>query len=98
MGLFHCPVGAPFYDDEACIDCRMCLAIRMIKEQPIFRILKAAVIFFFIISVALDSSCVCGRPPDFNVINPVVISDETGEQIIAFQRNSGKVQLPLFKG
>ena len=26
MGLFHCPVGAPFYDDEACIDCRMCLA------------------------------------------------------------------------
>ena len=26
MGLFHCPMGAPFYDDEACIDCGMCSA------------------------------------------------------------------------
>ena len=26
MGLFHCPVGAPFYDDEACIDCKLCMA------------------------------------------------------------------------
>ncbi len=26
MGLFHCPMGAPFYDDEACIDCGLCSA------------------------------------------------------------------------
>ncbi|UCB42559.1 MAG: P-loop NTPase [Dehalococcoidales bacterium] len=26
MGLFHCPMGAPFYDDEDCIDCGMCIA------------------------------------------------------------------------
>ena len=26
MGLFHCPMGAPFYDDDACIDCGMCIA------------------------------------------------------------------------
>ena len=26
MGLFHCPMGAPFYDDDACIDCGMCSA------------------------------------------------------------------------
>jgi CO dehydrogenase maturation factor len=26
MGMFHCPMGAPFYDDEDCIDCGMCLA------------------------------------------------------------------------
>lgn len=26
MGLFHCPMGAPFYDDEVCIDCGMCAA------------------------------------------------------------------------
>lgn len=26
MGLFHCPMGAPFYDDEDCIGCDMCIA------------------------------------------------------------------------
>jgi len=26
MGLFHCPFGAAFYDDEECIDCGMCAA------------------------------------------------------------------------
>lgn len=26
MGLFHCPMGAAFYDDEPCIDCGMCYA------------------------------------------------------------------------
>jgi len=26
MGLFHCPMGAAFYDDEGCIDCSMCTA------------------------------------------------------------------------
>jgi Mrp family chromosome partitioning ATPase len=26
MGIFHCPVGAAYYDDEDCIDCGMCTA------------------------------------------------------------------------
>ena len=26
MGLFHCPMGAPYYDDDACIDCGLCSA------------------------------------------------------------------------
>jgi CO dehydrogenase maturation factor len=26
MGLFHCPLGAAFFDDEPCIDCGMCYA------------------------------------------------------------------------
>jgi len=26
MGLFHCPVGAAYYDDEDCIKCGLCLA------------------------------------------------------------------------
>ena len=26
MGIFHCPMGAAFYDDEVCIDCGMCSA------------------------------------------------------------------------
>lgn len=26
MGLFHCPMGSPFYDDEPCIDCGLCSA------------------------------------------------------------------------
>jgi len=26
MGLFHCPMGAAFYDDDPCIDCGMCYA------------------------------------------------------------------------
>ena len=26
MGVFHCPFGCPFYDDDGCIDCGMCLA------------------------------------------------------------------------
>ncbi len=26
MGMFHCPLGVPYYDCEGCIDCGMCLA------------------------------------------------------------------------
>jgi len=26
MGLFHCPVGCAYYEDEPCIDCCLCLA------------------------------------------------------------------------
>lgn len=26
MGLFHCPMGSVYYEDEPCIDCRLCLA------------------------------------------------------------------------
>jgi CO dehydrogenase maturation factor len=26
MGLFHCPLGAPYYDDDVCIDCGLCYA------------------------------------------------------------------------
>jgi CO dehydrogenase maturation factor len=33
MGLFHCPMGAPFYDDEACIDCGLCSATT--KEEMV---------------------------------------------------------------
>ncbi len=33
MGDFHCPVGAPTYTGEGCIDCKMCLA--MTKEEVI---------------------------------------------------------------
>jgi CO dehydrogenase maturation factor len=33
MGDFHCPVDAPFYDDEDCIDCGMCSATT--KEEMI---------------------------------------------------------------
>jgi CO dehydrogenase maturation factor len=33
MGLFHCPMGAAFYDDEACIDCGLCSATT--KEEMV---------------------------------------------------------------
>ena len=33
MGDFHCPMGAAFYDDDGCIDCRLCSA--MTKEEII---------------------------------------------------------------
>ena len=26
MGIFHCPLGCAYYEDEPCIDCRLCLA------------------------------------------------------------------------
>ncbi|MBI4763080.1 MAG: P-loop NTPase [Deltaproteobacteria bacterium] len=26
MGIFHCPLGVAFYDDEGCIDCGLCAA------------------------------------------------------------------------
>lgn len=32
MGLFHCPLGAPYYDDDACIDCGLCYA-KMAEER-----------------------------------------------------------------
>lgn len=33
MGDFHCPVGAPTYTGEGCIDCKMCLATT--KEEVV---------------------------------------------------------------
>jgi len=33
VGLFHCPMGAAFYDDEDCIDCGMCSAVT--KEEMV---------------------------------------------------------------
>lgn len=33
MGDFHCPVGAPVYTGEGCIDCKMCLATT--KEEVV---------------------------------------------------------------
>lgn len=33
MGLFHCPMGAIFRDDDPCIDCGLCEA--MTKEEKI---------------------------------------------------------------
>jgi len=33
VGLFHCPIGAAYYDDDPCIDCGMCAAIN--REQRI---------------------------------------------------------------
>ena len=26
MGIFHCPFGCPYYEDEGCIDCGLCMA------------------------------------------------------------------------
>jgi len=26
MGIFHCPFGCPYYEDEGCIDCGLCIA------------------------------------------------------------------------
>ena len=26
MGIFHCPFGCPYYEDEGCIDCGLCTA------------------------------------------------------------------------
>lgn len=33
MGLFHCPMGAAYYDDEPCIDCGLCEATT--KEEMV---------------------------------------------------------------
>lgn len=33
MGIFHCPIGAAYYDDEPCIDCGLCLA--KTKEESV---------------------------------------------------------------
>ena len=33
MGIFHCPMGAAFYDDEVCIDCLLCQATT--REQMV---------------------------------------------------------------
>jgi CO dehydrogenase maturation factor len=33
MGLFHCPLGAAYYEDEPCIDCGLCIAV---TEEDIF--------------------------------------------------------------
>src|SRR4030067_940650 len=26
MGTFHCPMGSPFYGDDVCIECELCMA------------------------------------------------------------------------
>ncbi|MDD5127576.1 MAG: P-loop NTPase [Dehalococcoidales bacterium] len=40
MGLFHCPLGAPFYEGDGCITCGLCLAKteeEMVKASRVIR-------------------------------------------------------------
>jgi hypothetical protein len=48
------------------------------------------IVVAFLIVISLNSSCRQYVPPAHNVINPVVISDESGRQVVAFQNNGGE--------
>jgi hypothetical protein len=66
--------------------------LKKVKKPIILKILKIIALLLFLTTLSLSSGCIIGtgRPPDHNVINPVVISDGLGGQIIAFQDNAGE--------
>ena len=61
MGLFHCPMGAPFYDDDACIDCGLCLATTKEEMVEATRRIRAYLKSHAERKAAISKIAVCGK-------------------------------------
>jgi CO dehydrogenase maturation factor len=61
MGLFHCPMGAPFYDDDACIDCGLCLATTKEEMVEASRRIRAYLKSHAERTATISKIAVCGK-------------------------------------
>jgi CO dehydrogenase maturation factor len=61
MGLFHCPLGAPYYDDEACIDCGLCYARTPEEKVEASRKIREFMKTHIPRTFAVSKIAVCGK-------------------------------------
>lgn len=61
MGLFHCPMGAAFYEDDNCIDCGMCYAKTRDEMVEASRKIRAYLKSHASKSGAVRKIAVCGK-------------------------------------
>ncbi len=61
MGLFHCPMGAAFYEDEGCIDCGMCYAKTKEEMVAASKRIRAYLQSHAVKSSAIKKIAVCGK-------------------------------------
>ncbi len=61
MGLFHCPLGAPYYEDDACIDCGLCYAKTPEEKVEASRKIREYMKSHIPRSTAVSKIAVCGK-------------------------------------
>ena len=61
MGLFHCPMGAAFYDDEGCIDCGMCDATTKEEMDEASKKIRAYLRSHAEKKTTIERIAVCGK-------------------------------------
>jgi len=61
MGLFHCPLGAPYYDDDACIDCGLCYAKTPAEKVEASRKIREYMKEHILRTPAVSKIAVCGK-------------------------------------
>lgn len=61
MGLFHCPLGAPYYDDDACIDCGLCYAKTPVEKVEASRKIREYMKTHIPRTSAVSKIAVCGK-------------------------------------
>jgi CO dehydrogenase maturation factor len=61
MGLFHCPCGASYYDDDACVDCGMCYAKTSAERIEASRKIRAFFQAHAVKTSAPRRIAVCGK-------------------------------------
>lgn len=61
MGLFHCPCGASYYDDDACIDCGMCYAKTSAERIAASKKIRAFIKAHAVKTAAPKKIALCGK-------------------------------------
>jgi CO dehydrogenase maturation factor len=61
MGEFHCPMGAPFYDDDSCINCDMCTAETDEQRVEASRKIREYLKSHAPVAKSLKKVAVCGK-------------------------------------
>jgi CO dehydrogenase maturation factor len=61
MGLFHCPIGAAYYDDDACIDCGLCNATNSEEKVVASRKIREYIRSHAARNIQVRKIAVCGK-------------------------------------
>jgi CO dehydrogenase maturation factor len=61
VGLFHCPIGAAYYDDDACIDCGLCNANTSDEKVEASRKIREYIRSHTARDVRVGKIAVCGK-------------------------------------
>jgi len=61
MGAFHCPIGAAYYDDDACIDCGLCYAKDSAEKVEASRKIREYLVVHSPVTARPSKIAICGK-------------------------------------